>query len=305
MSDDLQKENTQDCGCSRAKEYSSAAVDTSRRRFAAATMATPIVTSLISRPVWATACSISGALSGNLSGHDHEECEGRGCTPGFWKTHPEIWCNDCGGLFTSGSCVGDIYQGNNCVTWDPTGGTLWSDVFPAIAPAIGGNPTLLEVMLMHNLAGDEGTFQNHVVASLLNAFYGPDIYGSTVQQVIDFVNQAYMDGTWHDPDGAFDVLVKMNESDDCFLNAHGNYDFINCALGNVVVEGQCIPLEPCYLYTNYPSVYEQIHGAVTVPVTDPAHPCYEESAFQDTETQAEGKKTQTNWQKKPGKNKNK
>lgn len=58
----------------------------SRRKFIkGAAIATPIILSVASRPVWARNCSLSGQLSGNLSDQDGIPCFGEGCTTGFWQ----------------------------------------------------------------------------------------------------------------------------------------------------------------------------------------------------------------------------
>ena len=61
-----------------------------RRRFIKMAIVTaPVILTVASRPVWARNCSLSGQLSGNLSGPD--DCFGEGCSPGFWKNHKSKW----------------------------------------------------------------------------------------------------------------------------------------------------------------------------------------------------------------------
>lgn len=253
MSDDLQK-NTKtrsDCGCGDSGISGDKTVDTSRRRFAAASMAAPIIATLVSRPVWGSSCSPTGFHSGNLSDNKDDECRGNGCTPGFWKTHPDLWPNEspaCG-IFASGMCK-TFNNGGQCTEWNSSGGTAWQTVFsfPAAIQGIYDNGglqvTLLEVMLHHNLAGNRGTYENHVVAALLNACFAPDTYGATVQEVIDIVEmvelpqgpQNPLGKTWED---AFALFAGMNEAGNCFFDAHGN-----CEQQFVLMDGQCIPACP-------------------------------------------------------------
>jgi hypothetical protein len=71
---------------SNQKDYQPAKTSNSgRRQFVkGVAVATPILMSVASRPVWARNCSLSGQLSGNLSDQDGIPCNGEGCTPGFW-----------------------------------------------------------------------------------------------------------------------------------------------------------------------------------------------------------------------------
>ena len=61
-----------------------------RRVLKTAVKAAPIILTVSSRPVWARNCTLSGQLSGNLSDQSGE-CAGEGCTPGYWKNHPQSW----------------------------------------------------------------------------------------------------------------------------------------------------------------------------------------------------------------------
>ena len=72
-----------------------AATNEGRRRILKGALATaPVIMTVASRPAWALNCTHSGQMSGNMSGAaDGEECGGEGCSPGYWKTHPEMWCH--------------------------------------------------------------------------------------------------------------------------------------------------------------------------------------------------------------------
>jgi len=215
-----------------------------RRQLARVGVGAPVLMSLFSRPVWGLACSPSGMMSGNVSGHDHDDCDGRGCTPGFWKNNLEAW-SDTG--YSPGMCDDDIGGGGKCKEWSTEGGSIFRVVFgfdPAISPP--SDPympsvlTLLDVMLEHELAGSIGTYENHLVAALLNAAKAPFIYGATAKQIIDLgyaveTGELY-EGVMISLDDLFALLVNMNEAGECFLNAHGD-----CAPGYVEYDGACIP----------------------------------------------------------------
>jgi hypothetical protein len=98
------------------------------------------------------------------------------------------------------------------------------------------NPkSMLAVMLDHEEAGNIGTYENHLVAAVLNADAAPDLYGATVQQILDTLTM--VDNGQIAQQDFFDTLVAMNEAGECFLNAQGF-----CADGYVSNEvGECIP----------------------------------------------------------------
>lgn len=256
MRDDQKGKNTlnSDCGCGGAQSGDDDSVDTSRRRFATATMAAPIVSTLISRPVWGMSCQPTGMLSGDLSHPHDDQCTG-GCTPGYWKNNVEVWDDTHvfmlpdGTSLSSGQCdTTEMTGSGKCKQWDSSSGTLWMAVFgfPASIADAGdppiSSPTLLEVMLYHNLTGWEGTYENHVVAALLNYFYkNEDVttficlvkyYGG----VVDNCNGVAPTMTKQE---FFNKLVEMNESG-CFMDAFGY-----CSDDVFVTkENKCIPACP-------------------------------------------------------------
>ncbi|MAZ86397.1 MAG: hypothetical protein CL693_02040 [Cellvibrionaceae bacterium] len=213
----------------------------SRRGFTKVGVAAPVVMSLFSRPVWAGgsgACSPSSLASGNASGRHQQDCDGNGCTPGFWKNNLLAWQ---GTGYSPGVCV--RWRNGKCKEWSTTGATTFQDIFgfaPAIAVVDPSPMTLLDVMLNHEQSGGEGTYENHLVAALLNAAKAPFIYGTTVDEIIELarcveLGLAYK-GYQVTRQEVFDLFVRMNEAGTCFLNAHGQ-----CAPGYVEHEGQCIP----------------------------------------------------------------
>lgn len=239
----------------------------SRRDVAKAGAAAPLLMSLFSRPAWGGGvCSVSSLASGNASGrHDDDECNGNGCTPGFWKNNLVAWL---GTGYSPGTQVINE-DGKATKEWTTEGATTFASVF-GFPPVIGDNlTTLLDVMLEHELAGSTGTYENHLVAALLNAAKAPAIFGSTVTQIIEVAYAVRMGTPYQGriiTESEFhQLLANMNESGQCFLNAHGE-----CAPGYVSHEGMCIPSckqgerfdlnsNACVLLTNWdPDIHQGI-----------------------------------------------
>jgi len=238
------KNDTEQQGMSTdSRRDSSNAIDKSRRKFTTAGLTSPVIMSLFSQPAWsAVACSPSGLVSGNVSGQGAEPIDctgrGRGCTPGFWKNNPAAWITAT--QFIPGQCV--EWQGQGCKQWNTGSGTKFIDVFgiPSVMDVVSGdgsveNPkSMLAVMLDHEEAGNIGTFENHLVAAVLNADASPEIYGTTVQSILEAL--AAMDAGQISFGDLFDTLVAMNEAGSCYLNANGF-----CSDGMVSNElGECI-----------------------------------------------------------------
>ncbi|MGH1373997.1 MAG: hypothetical protein ACRBBW_18295 [Cellvibrionaceae bacterium] len=210
----------------------------SRRNLAKAGAAAPIVLSLFSRPAWGVACSPSSLASGNASGRHQSDCDGNGCTPGFWKNNLLAWQ---GTGFSPGT--GIRWKHGRCVEWNTVGATTFFDVFgfrPAISTSSSSAISLLDVMLEHQQASSEGTYENHLVAALLNAAKAPYIYGATVDEIVELARCAHngipYQGHQVTRQELFDLVVRMNEAGSCFLNAHAQ-----CGPGYVEHDGQCIP----------------------------------------------------------------
>jgi hypothetical protein len=104
-----------------------------------------------------------------------------GCTPGFWKNHPEDW---------------DVYVPEQLV----------GSVFSA-APASVANLTLLQGL--QNGGGQEQALTRHAIAALLAAANDEVEYPLTVQQVIDMVNAAFASG---DFEPTKDLLDEFNNA---------------------------------------------------------------------------------------------
>jgi len=69
--------------------------NTRRQFFKKAALGTAFISTVTSRPVWATAvgCTVSGQMSGNLSNPDWDECgsAATGKSPGYWKNWAKIF----------------------------------------------------------------------------------------------------------------------------------------------------------------------------------------------------------------------
>jgi hypothetical protein len=114
---------------------------------------------------------------------------GEGCTPGFWKNHPEDW-----------------------VGYSPTA-TLTS-VFGAGGLGSLGSTTLLDALSFKGGSTLEEAKQillRHAVAALLNAAH-PDVdYDMTTAEVIALVQTALASGDREDILAAKDTLAGLNE----------------------------------------------------------------------------------------------
>lgn len=92
---------------------------------------------------------------------------GEGCTPGYWKTHPESW-GPTG--YTTGMTVGSVFSNAS--------GSLASTSLLA-AMSLGGGPTIADAknLLVH-----------HAVAALLNASHPGVDYAFSAADVIAWTN---------------------------------------------------------------------------------------------------------------------
>lgn len=123
--------------------------DPARRRLTGAALGAGAVFTLSSQPVWASRCTISGMMSGNLS-KPKEKCDG--CTPGYWK------------------------QCQHLDSWIPTGFKPW-DAFNTVfgvsqyVDATGKPYTLLDVMGGVSGSMDKGGKDKNKMCSALPAGY--------------------------------------------------------------------------------------------------------------------------------------
>jgi hypothetical protein len=222
-------------------------VDEGRRRISKAAAASPILASLASPSVWGTVCSVSGLQSGNTSGHAHDECGGRGCTPGYWKNHPLAWPSG----FSAGICTEET--GNGCKSWSYTGATPIGAILGGNDVSVFGaygydNNTPIMFILQKEVGGGGNTNSKlaHWIAAVFNAIVAPMIYGSSVDDLLDALDTAAT-GTPFDVDDLFGVLARMNESGECFLSGGNKLSNISCNEFNGVQyiwdadSGTCIP----------------------------------------------------------------
>ena len=191
--DDLNPHKGADNAAERQRKLAEHARASARRRFIKGSAAvTPVLLSLVSRPVMGTTrfCSASGFMSGNLS----QPNTGLGCgglSPGYWKNHSP-WPSP----YVSGTQNGN---GNGSTF---AGGTKFHDVF-AKGRYNYGTKSMLEVLWT-----DPGSFAFHTIAALLNAASG--LYGTalTTTQVIQIWNQIMSVGYYQTSNG-----LQMSESD--------------------------------------------------------------------------------------------
>lgn len=160
-------------------------VDPARRKLTGAALGAGAVFTLSSRPVWASRCTISGMMSGNLS-KPMETCHG--CTPGYWKVdqHLDSWA-------ATGFTPLDVkdHMGNIIKKAD-----TFNKVFGVTqyVKSNGAEYTLLEVMRDLNGGGDpiSTNLGFHAVAALLNAAHPSVNYGYTAGEIIDLFKANYL-----------------------------------------------------------------------------------------------------------------
>ncbi len=161
-------------------------VDTGRRKLAGSALGVAAVFTLPSRPVWASQCTISGMMSGNLSAPQGPACEG--CTPGYWKV--------------------DVHLDS----WGPTGFRT-TDNFNTVFGVTqyvkpnGSKYTLLEVMRDLEGSGDpvSPNLGFHAVAALLNAAHPGVNFGYTAGEIINLFRTNFLSKPAELKD-SFDIL---------------------------------------------------------------------------------------------------
>jgi hypothetical protein len=165
-----------------------ARADARRRFIRGSAAASPILLSLISRPVMGAArfCTASGFMSGNLSQPNTSVGCG-GLSPGYWKNHTP-WPAP----YLSGTKNNHTYSG----------GTQFHAVFITGKYNYGTN-AMLQVLWT-----EPGSFAFHTIAALLNAASGINGYALTTFQVIQIWNQIMSTGYYLTSNG-----LQMYESD--------------------------------------------------------------------------------------------
>ena len=124
---------------------------------------TPVIMTLANRPVWAGQCSISGMLSGNLSG---PQIVCQGLSPGYWGQHPLEWPRYG---YYAGNCT-DGTVGKQCVNKKSGGyaddGTKFHDPIKGFTGSMYGSYTMMQVIQMGGTT-DHYQLGAHAVCALL------------------------------------------------------------------------------------------------------------------------------------------
>ncbi len=108
-----------------------------RRTFVKTAAGAALLSTVVSRPVWANHCSISGNLSGNLSGQEHEEpCTLASYSPGAWLNGSGSGLWEHVSPYTLSSTVGSLLGVAELVSQKKNGNGLTAD--SSIQEALGG-----------------------------------------------------------------------------------------------------------------------------------------------------------------------
>lgn len=164
-----------------------------RRRFLkGAAAASPVIMTVVSRPVLGAQCTPSAWVSGNLSDHGQNRVSCGGRSPGYWKTHPKAWMS---AGFSAGTCSSRASYKSICKDYN-SDGTLFNAVFSAGNYNYDGR-TLMQVMW---LGGNQDPYQlgAHIVAALLNAATISN-YGMKVPDVVAMYNGLIRNGGLYQP----------------------------------------------------------------------------------------------------------
>lgn len=168
---------------------SSTDIDKKRRAFTKAGVATPVVLSLVSQPVFGVPC-LSQMMSGNLSNPGEGSCV-LGKSPRGWKNpggFPGIDTWVAAGFDYGTLIPGAGINANKCDSY--TGGTTFAEAFGS-----GDSRPMREIM-----CESPNSVENHLCAALLNAAYFDDYVLSVAQ-----VKQLYL--------GTFTPLTGASESE--------------------------------------------------------------------------------------------
>jgi hypothetical protein len=135
--------------------------------------------------------------------------EYEGLTPGFWKTHPELWTG-----YSTDQTFYDVF--GVYITINAKGND------PGIY-----NPTLIEAIAAKGGVNEEKTppvydaLARHAVAALLNAAHPDVTYPLTEQEIIDAVALAISNGDTTDAEPLKNMLDMYNNAGGG-IDAHGN-----------------------------------------------------------------------------------
>ena len=142
------------------------------------------------------------------------ECGGaEGCTPGFWKNHPDCWCD----AYTPDMLASDVFTRLASAPYD----TLGDDETPSKSDF--NNDTLMDALKYRggaDLAGSVRNLLRHATAALLNGCSSDVFYPVSDLIVIDLVNAALDSEDQATVQELHSVLAGFNEDYPCPINAH-------------------------------------------------------------------------------------
>ncbi len=142
-------------------------------------------------------------------------CEGNeGCTPGFWKNHPDCWCD----AYIGNPLAADIFEALGDPNYIDRGGSGKKDKWDV------DTDTLMDALKYGGGRGLEGAVRNmlrHATAALLNECNDNVNYPSWMGElVIDLVNGALESEDIDMIQEIHGVLAGFNEDNPCPINAH-------------------------------------------------------------------------------------
>jgi hypothetical protein len=145
-----------------------------------------------SRPAWALNCTLSGQMSGNMSGvTDAETCGGEGCSPGYWMNHSDRWCPDYAPTMFFNSVFGSVF-----VSYSPTLYEVICDQCVPYKLATYVNANCSAYSSPNALANYQNAVMQlafHSIAALQNACTAVS-FDLTVDEVIKTFQSAYNSG---------------------------------------------------------------------------------------------------------------
>ncbi len=159
-------------------EKNAESIDKKRRSLTKTGVAAPVIMTLASKSALGagpTRCSVSGMMSGNASHPDEGVCEG--CTPGYWKNHPESWP----GNPTAGTCSEFSGKSGRC-KGDYTGGTVFSNWFITATRSDSDSEPMIDLLMKPQTYW---TLHAHAVAALLNSLTLSN-FGNTSTDIINW-----------------------------------------------------------------------------------------------------------------------
>jgi len=165
----------------------------SRRKILKGATVTPLLMTVVSRPVLGAQCSPSAWVSGNLSDHGHERDTCGGRSPGYWQTNRHYRWSPTG--YNPGTKEDQDHAGHGQCPYK-SDGTKFHEIF---AGHRYSDKSLMQVLW---LEGHDDKYQlgAHIVAALLNAASMPD-YGMSVDNVKEIYRQLEMYGEYRTSTG--------------------------------------------------------------------------------------------------------